>query len=178
LLILNHNSFRVPFDKIASVYSIWKIYLYFSSGNDQPREPALWQLYRHTFLCALKRGHVGNARQSPKNDRMRMRCQQYIAMLRDKLLICILWYSSRAEITSLSGGRCAHKSNRYDQSEWIAVISIANRRSRIYRSAAVYEPHRSLYLHRWMLNFCCFDSMINLGLKKWMHTPAGTKMFL
>ena len=27
-----------------------KIYLYFSTGNAQPREPALCQLYRHTFV--------------------------------------------------------------------------------------------------------------------------------
>ena len=34
----NHNSFRVPFDKIASVGNILfeKIYLYFSIGNGQP----------------------------------------------------------------------------------------------------------------------------------------------
>ena len=50
LLISNDNSFRVLFDKIASVYFIWKIYLYFSIGNGQPREPALCQLYRHTFV--------------------------------------------------------------------------------------------------------------------------------
>jgi len=54
LVISNHNIFRVLFDKIATVYLIWKIYLYFSIGNDQPREPALCQLYRHTFIpyCA------------------------------------------------------------------------------------------------------------------------------
>jgi len=50
LVISNHNSFRVPFDKIAFVYFIWKIYLYFSIGNGEPREPALCQLYRHTFV--------------------------------------------------------------------------------------------------------------------------------
>jgi len=33
-----------------SVYFIWKIYLYFSLGNGQPRKLALCQLYRHTFL--------------------------------------------------------------------------------------------------------------------------------
>jgi len=47
---LNHNSFRVPFYKSASVYFIWEIYLYFSIGNGQSREPALCQLYRHTFV--------------------------------------------------------------------------------------------------------------------------------
>ena len=36
-VISNHNSFRVPFDKIASVYFIWKMYLYFGIGNGQPR---------------------------------------------------------------------------------------------------------------------------------------------
>ena len=41
------------FDKIASVYFIWKIYLHFSTGNSQPREPGLYQLYRHTFAPYL-----------------------------------------------------------------------------------------------------------------------------
>ena len=50
LVISNHNSFRVPFDKIVSVYFIWKIYLYFMIGNGQPREPALCQLHRHMFV--------------------------------------------------------------------------------------------------------------------------------
>jgi len=50
LVISNHNSFRELFDNIASVYFIWKIYLYFRSGNGQPREPALRQLYQHTFV--------------------------------------------------------------------------------------------------------------------------------
>ena len=50
LVISNHNSFRVLFGKMASVYFIWKIYLYFSVGKCQPREPALCQLYRHTFV--------------------------------------------------------------------------------------------------------------------------------
>ena len=50
LLISNHNSFWVMFDKIASVYFIWKIYSYFSTGNGQPREPALCQLYRRTSV--------------------------------------------------------------------------------------------------------------------------------
>jgi len=36
LLISNHNSFRVMFDKIASGCFIWKIYLYFSIGKGQP----------------------------------------------------------------------------------------------------------------------------------------------
>ena len=38
------------FDKIASVYFIRKVYSYFSTGNGQPREPALCQLYRHTIV--------------------------------------------------------------------------------------------------------------------------------
>ena len=50
LVISNHDSFRVLFDKIASEYSIWKIYLYFSIRNGRPRKPALCQLYRHTFV--------------------------------------------------------------------------------------------------------------------------------
>jgi len=43
LVISNHNSFRVLFDKIASVYFNSKIYLHFSIGNGQPVEPALCQ---------------------------------------------------------------------------------------------------------------------------------------
>ena len=50
LVISNHNSFRVLFAKIVSAYFIWKLYLYFSIGNGQPREPALCQLYRRTFV--------------------------------------------------------------------------------------------------------------------------------
>ena len=50
LLISNHNSFRVPFDKIASVYFIWKRNLHFNIGNGQPREQALCQLYRRTSV--------------------------------------------------------------------------------------------------------------------------------
>jgi len=46
LLISKHNSFRVLFDNNF----IWKISLYFSIGNGQHREPALCQLYRHTFV--------------------------------------------------------------------------------------------------------------------------------
>jgi len=49
-VISNQNTFRVLFDKIASAHFIWKIYLYFSTGNGQPRERALCQLYRHTFV--------------------------------------------------------------------------------------------------------------------------------
>jgi len=47
LVISNYNSFWLLFDKIASVYFIWKIYLYFSIGYGQPWEPALCQLHRH-----------------------------------------------------------------------------------------------------------------------------------
>jgi len=50
LAISGHNRFRVLFDKIASVYFVEKMYLYFSIGNDQPREPGLCQLYRHTYV--------------------------------------------------------------------------------------------------------------------------------
>ena len=38
------------FDKIALVYFIWKILLFFNIGNGQPREPALCQLYRRTVV--------------------------------------------------------------------------------------------------------------------------------
>ena len=66
LVISNRNSFRALFDKIASVYFIWKIYLYFSIGSGQSREPALCQLYRHTFVpysggASLSRAAVARA---------------------------------------------------------------------------------------------------------------------
>jgi len=51
-LISNHDSFRVLFDKIASVYFIRELHLCFSIGNGQSREPALCQLYRHTLVAA------------------------------------------------------------------------------------------------------------------------------
>jgi len=50
LLMSNHNSFCMVFDRIAYVYFMWKIYLYFSIGNGQPCELALCQLYRRTFV--------------------------------------------------------------------------------------------------------------------------------
>jgi len=56
LVISNRNSFRVLFDRIATVYFTRKIYLYFSIRNGQPREPALCQLYRHTFAPSWKSG--------------------------------------------------------------------------------------------------------------------------
>jgi len=61
-VISNHNSFRVLFDKLLS-YILFekKIYLYFSIGNGQPRDPALCDCigtllspYRHLrFFCDL-----------------------------------------------------------------------------------------------------------------------------
>jgi len=56
----NHNSFRVLFDrpKLASVHFIWKICLYYSIRNGQPREPALCQLYRHTFVSCISGENV------------------------------------------------------------------------------------------------------------------------
>jgi len=61
LPISNHNSLRVLFDKIASAYFIEKkIYLYFSIGNGQPGEPALCQLYRHTFVPNGSSAQVAN----------------------------------------------------------------------------------------------------------------------
>jgi len=75
LVISNHKSFRMLFDKIASKYLIWKkggapkvvlfsthyvfgtvqgkmkwISLNITIGNGQPREPALSQLYRLIFV--------------------------------------------------------------------------------------------------------------------------------
>ena len=59
----NYNKLHNKSDKIASVYFIWKIYLYFSIGNSQSCEPALCQLYRHTFVpydqeCAMRKGSI------------------------------------------------------------------------------------------------------------------------
>ena len=48
LVISNHDSFRVLFDNLHPY--VFKIYLYFSIGNGQPREPALCQLYWHSFV--------------------------------------------------------------------------------------------------------------------------------
>jgi len=54
LLIPNHNSFWVLFDKIASVYFIWKYIkykkIYFSIRNGQPRGPVLCQLHFRSLL--------------------------------------------------------------------------------------------------------------------------------
>ena len=50
MVISNRNSFWVLFDEIASLYFIWKVYLYFSIGNGQPNELVLCQLFRHTFI--------------------------------------------------------------------------------------------------------------------------------
>jgi len=51
LVISNHNnSFRVLFDKILPYILFAKYILYFSIGNGQPKEPALCQLYQHTFV--------------------------------------------------------------------------------------------------------------------------------
>jgi len=54
-VISNHNSYRVLFDKIASVYFIWKTHLHFSIGNSQPREPTLCQLYQRTYVPHAER---------------------------------------------------------------------------------------------------------------------------
>jgi len=57
LVISNHNCFRVLFGKIASAYCIWELYLHFSIGNGPPVEPALCQLYRHTFVPYTSYNH-------------------------------------------------------------------------------------------------------------------------
>ena len=50
-MISNHNSRRVLFDKIASVYFILKIYLYLVLKTASPGvEPALCHMNRHTFV--------------------------------------------------------------------------------------------------------------------------------
>ena len=55
----NQNSFWVSSDKIASVYFSWKTHLHSSTGNGQPREPALCQLYRHTSTMRNKASRAG-----------------------------------------------------------------------------------------------------------------------
>ena len=50
LVISKHNSFRMLLEKNCFGVYYWTIYLYFSIGNGQPREPALCQLHRHTFV--------------------------------------------------------------------------------------------------------------------------------
>jgi len=64
MVISNHNTFRVLFDKTVSVYFVGEIYLYFSIGNGQPREPALSQLYRRTFVNSFPTA-VHNQAQTP-----------------------------------------------------------------------------------------------------------------
>ena len=48
LVISNHDSFRVLFDNLHPY--VFKIYLYFSIGNGQPREPVLCQLNPYSFV--------------------------------------------------------------------------------------------------------------------------------
>ena len=49
MVISNHNGFRALFDKIASLYFIWKRYLYLSVGNGWPAHgtSTVPTLYRH-----------------------------------------------------------------------------------------------------------------------------------
>jgi len=58
----------VLFDKIASAYFIWKISLYWYSsiGNGQPSEPALCQLYRHSFVPYTEENCIGRRTVRPK----------------------------------------------------------------------------------------------------------------
>ena len=52
--VYHYNDTRLLFDKIASVYFIWKkIYWYFSIGNGERRETALCRLYVGTVLFAI-----------------------------------------------------------------------------------------------------------------------------
>jgi len=44
------NSFRGCLTKLLPYILFQKIYLYFGAGNGRPREPALCQLYRHSFV--------------------------------------------------------------------------------------------------------------------------------
>ena len=46
----NHNGFQVLFDKIVFVCFIWKIIYTLALEMAIPWEPALCQLYRHTFV--------------------------------------------------------------------------------------------------------------------------------
>jgi len=49
--------FRVLFDKIASLYFIWKIHLHFSIVNGQPREPVVSAHFRSLYhTCIATRG--------------------------------------------------------------------------------------------------------------------------
>ena len=51
------------FHKVAPYISFEKKYLYLSIAHGQPREPALCQLYRHTFLPYMKTRCVLRARE-------------------------------------------------------------------------------------------------------------------
>jgi len=46
--------------KLLMYISFWKMYWYFSVENRQPREPALCQLYRHTFVLSIYRAVIKN----------------------------------------------------------------------------------------------------------------------
>ena len=51
LVISNHNSFRVLFDRIASVYSIWKKYFYiFALEMASPGNQHCANCVGHTFV--------------------------------------------------------------------------------------------------------------------------------
>ena len=56
MLIWNHNSFQVLFDKITSVYFIWEIHFYFS--NIQPATP--FSTSAHTRTCLRSCYHRPN----------------------------------------------------------------------------------------------------------------------
>ena len=55
LLISNHNSFRVLFDKLLPCILFENHIYILASKNGQPREPALYQLYRQTFVPYITR---------------------------------------------------------------------------------------------------------------------------
>jgi len=76
LVISNRNGFRLLFGEIAAVYFIRKkIFFYLSTGNCQPSEPALSQLYRHTFVPHSSRSR-SNA--TSRSHRPRTRGRQHV----------------------------------------------------------------------------------------------------
>jgi len=64
--------------KKVSVYFIWKTYLYFSTGNGQPREPALCQFYQHTFIPYIARNRRSISKYTNgSNNQHNLKCLVY-----------------------------------------------------------------------------------------------------
>jgi len=94
------------FDKISFVYFTGKMHLSFSIGNGQPREPALYQLYRRTvvpcqpgevvreILCqSLLNLEISNSENDIQIDRLLTKLQTKISWL--LFIIIVIIYSHK-----------------------------------------------------------------------------------